>query len=111
MNASEFKKLVNQHFSPNIRQLGWKGSGFTFYNDFANFPYPFDRIRPEDLSTKSNYKILDKYYTDNSIHFAWLLQEINLFIGRHDIAKEFSVLGLSQATENAERMLAISKSK
>ena len=206
MNATEFKKLVNEHFSPNIRQLGWKGSGFhfykhdanhvvnifgiqgswyggsvccetaihfdfipdlahkdiyisnttfaiciirnrlspkgvgdyhwtfrnneednvksvtqiwdafkthgmTFYNDFADFPYPFDKIRPQDLSTKSNYKILDKYYTHNSIHFAWLLQEINRFIGRQDIAKEFSVLGLSQATENAERMLTISKSK
>jgi hypothetical protein len=30
MNASEFKKLVTNHFSPNIRKLGWKGSGFNF---------------------------------------------------------------------------------
>ena len=206
MNASEFKKLVNKHFSPNIKQLGWKGSGFhfykhdpnhivnifgiqgswyggsvccetaihfdfipdlahkeidiskttyasciirnrlsrkgvgdyhwtfqdneedniksviqiwdafkthgmTFYNDFANFPYPFDTIQPKDLETNHNYKLLDKYYITNSIHFAWLLKEINLFIGRQDLAKDFSVFGLNQATENAERMASHSKSK
>lgn len=206
MNANEFKKLVNEHLSPNIRQLGWKGSGFhfykhdanhvvnifgiqgswhgssvccetaihfdfvpdlahqdidiakttyasciirnrlspkgfgdyhwmfrnneeenvksvnqiwtafnthglTFYNDFANFPFPFDTIKPEELKGNNSYKLLDKYYIMNSIHFAWLLQEINRFIGRQDIAKEFSILGLSKATENAESMFAISKSK
>ena len=30
MNASEFKKLVAKYFSPKIRELGWKGSGFHF---------------------------------------------------------------------------------
>ncbi|WP_350289131.1 DUF4304 domain-containing protein [uncultured Croceitalea sp.] len=30
MNASEFRKLVAKHFSPKIRELGWKGSGFHF---------------------------------------------------------------------------------
>ncbi|MEP3209745.1 MAG: DUF4304 domain-containing protein [Maribacter sp.] len=30
MNASEFRKLVTKHFSPKIRELGWKGSGFSF---------------------------------------------------------------------------------
>ncbi|MBS1667180.1 MAG: DUF4304 domain-containing protein [Bacteroidetes bacterium] len=206
MNANEFKKLVNKYFSPNIRQLGWKGSGFhfykhdpnhvvnifgiqgawyggsvtcetaihfdfipdlahkeidisktsyasciirkilspkgdgdhswtfrnnedeniksvnqiwdafkthgkTFYNDFINFPYPFDTIMPQDLKAKPNYKLLDKYYIYNSIHFAWLLKEVNLFIGRQEIAKDFSIFGLSQAIENSERMTAHSKSK
>ncbi len=40
MNASEFKKLTNKTFATNIRQLGWKGSGFHFYkidpNHIAN---------------------------------------------------------------------------
>jgi len=173
MNASIFKKLVNKYFSPNIRQLNWKGSGFhffqsnpnhvvnifgiqgswyggsvccgtaihfdfipdlahkeidiskttyasciirnrlspkgsgdyhwmfrdreeeniksvnqiweafethglSFYNDFANFPYPFDNINPKDLEIAHNYKLLDKYHITNSIHLAWLLKEINL---------------------------------
>jgi uncharacterized protein DUF4304 len=36
MNASDFKKLINKHFSPKIRLLGWKGSGFHF---FQQTPY------------------------------------------------------------------------
>lgn len=36
MNASEFKKLVNKGFAPPIRQLGWKGSGFHFYQTNPN---------------------------------------------------------------------------
>jgi hypothetical protein len=36
MNASEFKKLVNKTFATNIRQLGWKGSGFHFYKADPN---------------------------------------------------------------------------
>ncbi len=206
MNASEFKKLVNKNFSPNIRQLDWKGSGFhfykqdanhvvnifgiqgswhggsvccetaihfdfipdlahkeiditkityanciirdrlspkgmgdyhwtfrnneeenlksvnqiwnafnthglTFYNDFANFPFPFDTIKPQDLKGNHSYKLLDKYYIPNSIHFAWLLQEINLFIGKLDTAKGFSEFGFRQAMENAEKMSAYSTSK
>ena len=31
MNASEFEKLTNKTFATNIRQLGWKGSAFHFY--------------------------------------------------------------------------------
>ena len=30
MNTNEFKKLVTEHFSPKIRELGWKGSGFHY---------------------------------------------------------------------------------
>lgn len=36
MNASEFKKLINKTFATNIRQLGWKGSGFHFYKADPN---------------------------------------------------------------------------
>ena len=197
MNASEFKKLVNKHFSPNIRELGWKGSGFhfyqqnpnhvvnifgmqgswlggsvccetainfdflrdlahkeiainkktyasclirerlsfrgegdwhwrfsnkeennlnsinqiweafktyglKFYNDFANFPYPFDIIRPEDVSTKDHYQILNKYSIPNRIHFAWLLKEINLFIGKKELANQFAEFGMAKAIERTE---------
>jgi hypothetical protein len=204
MNAAEFRKLINKHFSPHIRQHGWKGSGFNFYkhepnhvvnifglhgawyggsvccetaihfdfipdltgreidvskmsfascvirkrltpggdgdyhwrfqsseednlksvhqiweafrthgidfyNDFANFPHPFDTIRPDDLTP--GYLLLDKYYTGNPIHFAWLLKGINLFIGRRDIAKDFSMTGLRLAMENAESMAGHSKGK
>jgi hypothetical protein len=192
MNASEFKKLVNKHFSPNILELGWKGSGFhfyqpnpnhvvnifglqgswfggsvccetaihfdflrgpdhkeiditkktyasclirerrspkgegdwhwrfsdkeennlnsinqiweafriyglKFYNDFANFPYPFDNIKPGDLRISTNYKILNKYHVPNQIELTWLLKEINLFIGRKEIAKDFCELGMAKA--------------
>lgn len=206
MNASEFKKLANKHLAPNIRQLGWKGSGFhffqhntnhvvnifgiqgswfggsvccetaihfdflkdlsheeiniskttyasciirnrlspkglgdyhwtfrdreeenlkslnqiweafithgmTFYNDFANFPYPFDAIEPKDLKQNENYRILNKYYLINPIHFAWLLKEINIFIGKLDKAKDFAEIGLTEALKNAERMSNQFKSK
>jgi hypothetical protein len=206
MNAGEFRKLANKYFSPNIRQLGWKGSGFhfykhdsnhvvnifgiqgawyggsvccetaihfdfipdlaqkeidipkisyasclirkrlspkavgdhhwtfrdneeddiksvnqiweafkthgtNFYNDFANFPYPFDAINVNDLKTNPNYKLLDKYYITNSINFTWLLKEINLFIGKPDIAKEFSMYGLSQMAAHEGSMSGYSKSK
>ncbi|NME70635.1 DUF4304 domain-containing protein [Flammeovirga aprica] len=30
MNTSEFKKLIRKHYSPKIRELGWKGSGFHY---------------------------------------------------------------------------------
>jgi len=205
MNASIFKKLVNKYFSPNIRQLNWKGSGFhffqsnpnhvvnifgiqgswyggsvccetaihfdfihdlahkeidiskttyasciirnrlspkgsgdyhwrfrdneeeniksvnqiweafethglSFYNDFANFPYPFDNINPKDLEIAHNYKLLDKYHITNSIHLAWLLKEINLFISRKEIAKDFSEVGMGQALTNAARMSSSSRS-
>jgi hypothetical protein len=36
MNAAEFKKLINKHFAPKIRALGWKGSGFNFYKIESN---------------------------------------------------------------------------
>lgn len=206
MNANEFKKLVNKHFAPNIRQMGWKGSGFNFYKidvnhvvnifglqgawyggsvccetaihfdffpdlahkeidvskttyasciirkrltpkgegdfhwqfrgkeedniisinqiweafinhginfyqDFADFPDPFDKIKPQDLIKNNNYQILNKYYVSNQIHLIWLLKEINMFIGRFEEAKEFAELGIIKALEHAENMLTQFKSK
>ncbi|MEH0154524.1 DUF4304 domain-containing protein [Limibacter armeniacum] len=36
MDAAEFKKLVAKHFSPRIREHGWKGSGFHFRKNQDN---------------------------------------------------------------------------
>lgn len=36
MSAAEFKKLVSKYFSPEIRKLGWKGSGFNYYKKESN---------------------------------------------------------------------------
>ena len=30
MDSAEFRKLIVKHFSPKIRELGWKGSGFHY---------------------------------------------------------------------------------
>jgi hypothetical protein len=198
MNASEFRKLVNKTFATNIRQLGWRGSGFHFYRsdpnhvvnifglqgswtgggvccetavhfdfipdlahsnidvskttyasciirqrlspkgegdyhwtfrdreeenlksinqiwnsfkthglkfyaDFENFPKPFDSIKPGDIRKSVTYKILNKYYVQ-TIHLAWLLKEVNVFIGRKPTAKEFADVGLKMALAHADSM-------
>ncbi len=205
MSASEFKKLLSKHFSPKIREIGWKGSGFhfrkldknhvvkifglhgswlggsiycetaihfdfipdlagksfdkttfasciirerlspnrsgdyswtirdneeeniksinqiwnafeknglNFYQDFDNFPEPFSSIRPSHFNQstllgfgkKKRIKILDKYYVHNEIHLAWLLGEINQFIGKMDLAKDFSKLGMEMVYDHASVM-------
>lgn len=204
MNAAEFKKLVTEHFSPKIRELGWKGSGFQFrkipenhignlfgiqgswnggsvccetaihfdfmpdlaglnfdkstyasslirkrlspngdgdyhwnfsnnreeniesinsiwnafekhgtkfYNDFADFPHPFDKIKPIDIQTSENYKILGKYYVGNDIELANLLKEINLLLGNKIIAKEFSKIGIAGVNKLGEKLLIGRKTK
>ncbi|MFD0837224.1 DUF4304 domain-containing protein [Mariniflexile aquimaris] len=204
MNAAEFRKLVAEHFSPKIRELGWKGSGFhfrknpenhignlfgiqgswyggsvccetaihfdfmldmagltfdkityasslirkrlspkgegdyhwnfsndlkkniesvnsiwdsfekhgtRFYNDFANFPQPFDKIKPTDLRNSNNYKILGKYYVGNSIELANLLKEVNLLIGNQAQAREFSEIGIEGVNELGKRLLVGKKTK
>ena len=196
MNSAEFKKLITNHFSPKIRKMGWKGSGFnfrkieenhivkifgiqgswmggsvccetaihfdfipdlagkssskisyasciirerlspkgegdfhwqfrnkeeeniksiiqiweafkthgqTFYKDFDNFPKPFDQIEVNDLSNR-NYKLLNKYHIYNHINFAWILKEINQFIGNSKKAKEFSEFGIQETIDHAESM-------
>jgi hypothetical protein len=206
MNASEFKKLVNKTFATNIRQLGWKGSGFhfyradpnhivnifglqvgwtggavccetavhfdfipdlghsdvdvsrttyasciirqrlspkgdgdyswafsdreeenlrsihqiwdsfrthglRFYSEFEDFPAPFDSIKPSDIETSKNYRLLGKYYIMNHIELVWLLKEVNLFIGRNPTAKEFADLGLRMALDHAGTMARQFKGK
>ena len=204
MNTNEFKKIVTEHFSPKIRELGWKGSGFhyrkleenhivkifgiqgmwyggsidcetaihfdfipdlaglpfnkstyasclirkplspngeggyqwklgndfeknidsvnsiwnafekhgeTFYQDFAGFPHPFDKIAPQDLRSNDNYRILGKYYISNNIEFANLLKEINLLIGNKSLAKEFSEIGIEKTNELRKKLLVGRKTK
>ncbi|WP_421750262.1 DUF4304 domain-containing protein [Croceimicrobium sp.] len=212
MDAAGFKKLVAKHFSPRIRELGWKGSGFhfrkvednhivkifglqgswyggsvccetaihfdfipdlagksfdkttyasciirerlspkgegdyhwifrdneednvksinqiweafetygqRFYNDFNNFPEPFSSITPEDFDRtsffrsgkKKSMKILDKYYVPNEIYLAWLLKEINSFIGKSDLAIEFGELGMKMTYDHANEMAKSNKGK
>ncbi|HSZ85876.1 MAG TPA: DUF4304 domain-containing protein [Puia sp.] len=89
----------------------FKTHGLAFYNDFANFPYPFDIIQPQDLEKNNQYLILNKYYLHNQIHLAWLLKEINLFIGRQEKAKEFATFGLTEVRKHADKMLIQFKSK
>lgn len=204
MDAASFKKLINKYFSPNIRELGWKGSGFNFYeltenhvinifgiqgswyggsvccetaihfdflpelsgktdpkkisyasclirqrlsptgegdyhwnfkkmeedniksvneiwkaftefgldfyNDFSNFPHPFDLIRPEDINP-NNRKLLDKYFILNFIDFIWLLKEINILLGKNDVAKNFSDLGIRFSIELHNELMNKTKSK
>jgi len=198
MNAAEFKKLVATHFSPKIRDLDWKGSGFhfrkmqenqignifgiqgswyggkvccetaisfdfinkvdgidfmkqtyasclirkrlspigegdhhwyfsnnlekniesvnsiwkafenyglNFYKDFNSFPYPFDRIKPEDLKCGGNLKILEKYLVINQIELANILKEVNLLLGNLYLAKEFSLIGMQRINEHSKRIL------
>ncbi len=206
MNASEFKKLVAKHFTPEVRKLGWKGSGFNFrqetdspvvnifgiqgsrwggsvccetaihfnflhdlthnqidiskttyascmirnrlspqgegdyhwnfrdneednvksisqilsafkthgtnfYNEFVDFPHPFDKITPGEIANNRGYRILGKYFLLNLIDFCWLLKEINLKIGRPAVAKEFSELGLDMMAKHVESMRAQFKGK
>ncbi|WP_397447865.1 DUF4304 domain-containing protein [Polaribacter sp. R77954] len=202
MNASEFKKLVAEHFSPKIRDLGWKGSGFhfrkmqengignifgiqgswyggevccetainfefmnklygiefkketyasslirkrlspkgegdhhwyfsnniekniesvnsiwkafekhglNFYNDFNNFPHPFDKIKPKDLKSGKSHKILGKYFVVNQIELTNILKELNLLLGNTRIAEEFSRVGLERINEHSKRILTGNK--
>ena len=197
MDSAEFRKLVAKYFAPQIRELGWKGSGFhfrkfednhivkvfgfqgawyggsvccetaihfdflddlagkpfdkatygsclirerlspkgkgdyhwrfsnkeeqniksvkeilsafekygqRFYKDFENFPYPFTKIKARDLKKRPNYKLLGKYYVHSNIHLAWLLKEINLFIGKNEKASEFADFGIKTAIEHANIM-------
>ena len=203
MDSAEFKKLIKNQFSPKIRQIGWKGSGFnfrkaeenhivkifgiqgsrwggsvccetaihfdfipdlagksykkttyasclirerlspkgegdyhwqfrnkeeeniksinqiweafkthgqTFYEDFDNFPKPFDQIEVKDLSNRG-YKLLNKYHIYNHINFAWILKEINQFIGNSDKAKEFSKFGIQKTIDHAESIAHNNKGK
>ncbi len=86
--------------------------GTSFYNDFKEFPHPFDSIDPSDLNKRSlfglgrrqNYRILGKYHIPNEIHLIWLLKEIHWFLGNTDRCKSFAELGLEVANQHATEM-------
>lgn len=194
MNLTEFKKVVNRHFAPKARELGWTGNGFNylkieknhlvkifgmhgswmggcvycetgihfdflplyendspiekkkvtecffrerlsvgtweffedeernikqvegilnefltkgsnFYTDFEKFPNPFDKISVKDIADEPEYKLLDKYEITNDRTFALLLKDINLHLGRVEIAKEFSEYGITRTEEFAKQVL------
>lgn len=195
MNSGEFKNLVKDHFSPKLRSIGWKGSGFNyrkieenhvikvfgiqgswmggsvccetaihfdffsdltgksknkvtyascvirqrlspkgegdyhwwfrnkeeeniksikeiweafknhgqkFYEEFDDFPSPFDKIDVQDLISNKHYKLLNKYKIYNDINFAWVLKEINQFIGNMAKAKQFSEYGMRETIAHAK---------
>ncbi|GAB5398917.1 MAG: hypothetical protein Aureis2KO_05020 [Aureisphaera sp.] len=93
--------------------------GQRFYNDFNNFPEPFLSITPQDFNQtrflghgkKKRVKILDKYYIHNEIHLAWLLKEINSFLGKRDSALEFVELGMKMTYDHANEMAKSNKGK
>ena len=85
--------------------------GTEFYDDFKNFPHPFDKIYPSDFKNGKRVMILNKYYVVNEFNFLWLLKEINLKINRPEIAKEFSDFGIEKVTESYGKLIEETKSK
>lgn len=55
--------------------------------------------------------ILDKYYVHNDFDYLALLKEINLIINRHEVAKEFSDIGIRKATEYYQKLSNAIRSK
>jgi hypothetical protein len=47
----------------------------------------------------------------NQIHLAWLLKEINAFLGRTDLANNFAEYGIKSVFEHAESMAKYNKGK
>ncbi len=86
--------------------------GLKFYNDFENFPQPFDNIQPKEfLTDKRIVLLLNKYYVYNEFNFIWLLKEINLKINRLEIANEFSLIGIDKATTYYQKLIDNTQSK
>ncbi|SKC08403.1 protein of unknown function [Sphingobacterium nematocida] len=85
--------------------------GEKFYQDFNNFPSPFDKIKPNDFLTGERVVLLDKYYVYNEFSFIWLLKEINLKINRPEIAREFSEIGIEKASKYYNKLIDETKSE
>lgn len=85
--------------------------GGKFYQDFNNFPSPFDSIKPNDFLINKRVVLLDKYYIHNEFNFIWLLKEINLKINRSDIARQFSEIGIDKALKYYNKVIDETKSK
>lgn len=85
--------------------------GEKFYQDFENFPRPFDSIKPGDFLSDKRVLLLGKYSVYNEFNFIWLLKEINLKINRPEVAKEFSDIGIDKAATYFNKLIAETKSK
>ena len=104
-NEDDNIKSLNQIFEA-LEKFGEK-----FYQDFNNFPSPFDRIKPNDFLTKERVVLLDKYYVYNEFNFIWLLKEINLKINKPEIARQFSEIGIDKASKYYSKLIDETKSK
>ncbi len=104
-NEDDNIKSLNQIFEA-LENYGEK-----FYQDFNNFPRPFDSIKPNDFLTNKRVVLLDKYYVHNEFNFILLLKEINLKINRPEIAKQFSEIGMEKAFKYYNKLIDETKSK
>lgn len=104
-NEADNIKSLNQIFDA-LEKFGGQ-----FYKDFENFPEPFDKIKPNDFLTNKRVVLLNKYYIYNEFFFLSLLKEINLKIMRPEVAKEFSEIGIDQATKYYQKLIDETKSK
>ena len=104
-NEDDNIKSLNQIFEA-LEKFGEK-----FYQDFNNFPSPFDRIKPNDFLTKERVVLLDKYYVYNEFNFIWLLKEINLKINKPEIARQFSEIVIDKASKYYNKLIDETKSK
>lgn len=84
--------------------------GTKFYDSFDSFPKPFDTIKVKDLK-KRNFRLLNDCFIPNMIEFAWILKEINLKIGKYEIAQEFADYGLVEANKWANEMAKNNRGK
>lgn len=105
-NEEQNKKSIEQIWT------AFQQTETAFYNDFQNFPEPFNSIKLEDfgkksllgLGSKKNLKVLGKYHISNEINLIWLLKEIHELLGNADTAKTFAELGMKYTLEHANEM-------
>ena len=105
-NEEENIKSINQIWE------AFEKYGQRFYQDFNNFPEPFSSIKLKDFNQtswlgfgkKKRMKILGKYYIYNEKNLGGLLMEINQFIGKRDLAKDFAELGMQMVNNHSNEM-------
>ncbi|RKS42567.1 uncharacterized protein DUF4304 [Gillisia mitskevichiae] len=64
MNTAEFRKLITKHFSPKIRELGWKGSGFHYRK--------VDQNHIVNILGLQGSRFGDSIYCETAIHFDFI---------------------------------------
>lgn len=104
-NEEENIKSLNQIFE------ALEKHGNSFYEDFEKFPHPFYNIKPNDFKNGKRVVVLNKYYIYNEFNFLWLLKEINLKIGRPELAIQFSSIGIEEATNYYQKLIDGTNSK